>query len=105
MLKWFTSKSRRISCDLKTISTIIQDSKIKSVDLIKIDCEGNELKALNGINDNDWAIINQIIIEVLNINNALYKAEKILESKGFKLKIIKEKSLEKTNLYNLIGIK
>ena len=105
IIKWFTSRSKRIVCDLKTISTIIQDSKIKSVDLIKIDCEGNELKALNGIDDEEWTIISQIIIEVHDIDNALNMAKEILKSKGFKLNTIKEKSLEKTNLYNLIGIK
>ncbi len=105
IIKWFRSKPKKINCKLKTLSRVIRECFIKKIDLIKIDCEGNELKVLDGIENNDWRIIKQIVLEVHNINGALKTVIDLLEKKGFEIKIITEPSLEKTNLKNIIGVR
>lgn len=48
----------------KTISSIIDESDIKSIDLIKIDTEGSELDILEGIKNEHWLVIKNFYIEV-----------------------------------------
>ena len=44
---------------------------IKKIDLLKIDCEGNEQKVIDGIEENNWDIIKQLIIEINDIDGRL----------------------------------
>ena len=93
----------KVSCELKKLSDVIENLNIKKIDLLKIDCEGNELKVLNGISNNNWPIINQLIIEVHNINDRLNYINNMLVDKGYVIKKIQEPSLKNTNLYNLFA--
>ena len=56
-----------VECEVKTLSYIIENQNPERIDLLKIDCEGNELNVINGIKPKDWPIIKQIIIEVNDI--------------------------------------
>ena len=71
---------KQIKCELKTISHSIKECQIEKIDLLKIDCEGNELKAINGIQDEDWNIIMQLIIEVHDIDGRLDHIVKMLKN-------------------------
>ena len=95
----------KINCKLKRLSDLIQSYSIKKIDLLKIDCEGNELKVLEGLDNNHWPIIKQLIIEVHNIDDRLNYIKKMLSEYGFNIKILQEPSLKKTNLYNLFARK
>ena len=96
---------KNIQCKLKPLSLVINENKIKKIDLLKIDCEGNELKVLNGISDVNWGIIKQLIVEVHDINGRLDIVKNILNSRGYKIDIFKEQSLKETNLFNVVAIK
>jgi len=98
---WLKRGSKNITCELKTLSYIIEDNSLEKIDLLKIDCEGNELKVLNGIAPKHWKIIKQIIIEIHNINDRYHTISKLLIKEGFKLKTFKEESLKDTNLLNV----
>ena len=63
------------------------------------------IKFINGINKENWSIINQLIIEINDIDGRLKYIENKLKKLGFKIKIIQESALEKTNLYNLFAKK
>ena len=69
--------------------------------MLKIDCEGNELKTINGIQDADWDIIMQLIIEVHDIDGRLDYIIKMLKNKNYVVDVLKEASLEDTSLYNV----
>jgi len=92
---------QQIKCELKTISESIKECQIEEINLLKIDCEGNELKAINGIKDSDWNIIMQLIIEVHDISGRLNHIVEMLKSKNYSVDVIKEPSLENTSLYNV----
>ena len=52
-------------CTIKTLSQVIEETSISKIDLLKIDCEGNELNVINGISNKHWDIIKQIIIKYI----------------------------------------
>ena len=98
---WMRRNPKYIKCKLKTLSYVIEKKTIHKIDLLKIDCEGNELKVLEGIDDKDWPIIKQIVLETHNINDRLNKIINKLERYGFTLKVVKEQSLKETELFNI----
>ena len=93
----------KIECEVKTLSYIIESQKLQRIDLLKIDCEGNELKVLEGINDNHWKVIKQLIIEVHDIDNRLNTIIKILKNQNYDVEIEKEDSMKNTRLFNVIA--
>ena len=60
------NQSEKVECNLTTISTIIKKYNVQVIDLLKIDIEGCEELALNGIEKSDWKKIRQITLEVEN---------------------------------------
>ena len=103
IVHWLKKGSRNIKCKLKTLSTIIEENSLDKIDLLKIDCEGNELKVIDGIDSKHWGIIKQIVVEVHNVNNRYDYIAGILQKEGFKLTTLKEESLKETNLVNIYG--
>jgi hypothetical protein len=84
---------------------IIDSLSIKKLDLLKIDCEGNEQKVIDGIEENNWNIIKQLIIEINDIDGRLnYINNKLIEL-GYTTRIIQEPALKNTKLYNLFAKK
>ena len=62
----FTKGMKEESCVVKTLSEVIEgyDSLGKSrISLLKIDVEGSELDVLHSIDDRQWHLIDQIVIE------------------------------------------
>lgn len=97
--------SEEFECELKTISQIIKDNSISKIDLLKIDVEQAELDVINGIKDEDWVIIEQIIIEVHDIEGRLNIITERLNKFGFNIEIEQCKYLSKTNMYNIFARK
>ena len=94
-----------IICSIKTLSHVIKENKISKIDLLKIDCEGNELNVINGITSKDWDIIKQIVMEVNDIDGRFEYINKKLINLGYSVKTTKDPSLEGTNLINLFAKK
>ena len=95
----------RSKCSIKRLSEIINLFSISQIDLLKIDCEGNELNVINGINNKHWPIIKQIVIEVNDINGRFNYISEKLTTSGYKIKVTKDPSLKDTNLINLFAKK
>ena len=100
--KYLTANSQKIQSPVITLSQFIKKEKIKNIDFLKIDCEGEEINVLRGIQNNHWPRIKKIIMEVNDIDHNLEGAKKILLQNGFKkIKLEKEKGFEKTKLTNI----
>ena len=101
--KYPTSNSQIITNNVITLNNFIKDYKnLEQINLLKIDCEGEEINVLHGINDSNWKIINNVIVEVNDVENNLEKAKTILLNNGLKMfQIQKEKGFEKTKLTNI----
>ena len=105
LLKIIRNKSKVINCQLRPLSYFIDKYNLDKIDLLKIDCEGNELKVLEGITEDNWKIINQIIVEVHDVDDRLDYVKSMLKDRGFIYKIEKEASLKETNLCNIFACK
>jgi len=90
-----------ISCKLKTLSMSIKECGINRIDLLKIDCEGNELKVFKGISDYHWSLINQIVVEVHDVEGRLNYICEMLKARGYIVNVASEPSMENTALYNI----
>lgn len=92
----------QVICQLRTISEIVREHKIKRIDLLKIDVEKAELDVLMGIKDRDWQKIKQVAIEVHDLDGRLQEITNLLEQHGFnEIKVAQEAMLEGSNLFNL----
>jgi FkbM family methyltransferase len=97
---------KQVTCQLKTLSSIIEENNIQKIDLLKIDCEGAEWDVLEGIKEEHWAMIKSIVIEVHDIAGRFEKVNHLLKEKGFmKLHSESEKGLENTALYNIFALR
>ncbi|MBN2154928.1 MAG: FkbM family methyltransferase [Candidatus Lokiarchaeota archaeon] len=80
-------KKKRVPIKVRPLSDIIKETKVNSIDFLKMDAENYEWQILQGISDSDWKLIKQIAMEVhTNIaggNNLLQKITNLLLSKDF----------------------
>lgn len=99
LVDFVIESQREVFCQIRTISSIIQQEKIERINLLKIDVEKAELDVLKGIEKQDWEKIDQIIIEVHNTNNKLSIIKSLLSEKKYIVKVQQETKLEGTGLY------
>ena len=104
--KYLTYNSKNITSPVIQLSNFISKHKINKINLMKIDCEGEELNVLLGIKKMHWKLIQNIIIEVNNINSNTSKIKKILNENGFlHINLEKEKGFENSKLVNIYASK
>lgn len=92
-------KKVEIKCQLKTISGIIHEANIKQIDLLKIDAEKSELAILKGIQEDDWQIIKQIVLEAHSIEEVDVVIP-LLKQKGFEIKVEQEDQFANSGVFN-----
>ena len=58
---------------------------VERIDLLKVDVEGAEFDVLAGLDEEHWALVQNVVLEISEIRNqgALERMERLLESKGF----------------------
>jgi len=100
--RWLRSGAQSVLCNLVTISAIIEEYDIEHIDLLKIDCEGAELEALKGIQDEHWSRIQHVIAEVHDIDGRLDEVLSLVKKHGLTQVIVeKEPGFEHTPLCNV----
>jgi len=84
-------KAELLDCNLRPLSEIIKEDKIKQINLLKIDAENYEREVLAGIRNNDWNLIQQISMEVHTHikggENLLNELVDLLKSKKFQVEV------------------
>lgn len=99
-------QSTQVSGELRTLSSVINELDIKSIDLLKIDVEGEEYEVLKGIEGKDWGKIKQIIAEVHDRDGRLERIQKLLITHGFDITIEKNTLLPpEVNNLNLYAVR
>jgi len=89
---------------LRTLSSVIAEEKIERIDLLKIDAERSEWEILNGIADEDWAKIRQIVLEVHDDDGAtLDRIAGLLRAKGFLVAVDQESLLRGSGLQGIFA--
>jgi len=73
------------ACAVGTLSGLIAQLHLESIDLLKIDCEGDELRVLHGLCSADWRRVRQVAMEVHDIYGRLDAAVALLRRHGFRV--------------------
>ncbi|MDZ8050290.1 MAG: FkbM family methyltransferase [Aulosira sp. ZfuVER01] len=103
----FFEEEQQVKCQVRTLSSVMNELGINSIDLLKIDVEGAEYEVLQGIADKDWPKIKQIVGEVHNKKGRVEKIQQLLISHGFNIKLEKREQLPSTyvDTYNLYAVR
>lgn len=54
----------KVECQIRTLSSLIEENQLTQIDFLKIDAENYELHVIKGIKDQDWQKIQHIAMEV-----------------------------------------
>src|SRR6266545_4139214 len=94
---------------IRRLSNVIKSERVEKIDLLKIDVQGAELDVLQGINNDDWNEIGQLVMEVHDAEGTqtqgrLEVIKAMLEARGYEVTIEQDALLEKTDRYNLYAL-
>ncbi|MGH7832000.1 MAG: phosphopantetheine-binding protein, partial [Candidatus Binatia bacterium] len=90
--------------ELRKLSSVIEQENIERIDLLKINVEKSELDVLNGIKDQDWPKIKQIVLEV-DVKENLPTITSLLESHGYEYVVEQDNLLKGTTLCYVYAIR
>jgi iturin family lipopeptide synthetase A len=82
----------KISSRTRSLSDVLRENAIERIHLLKIDTEGAELAILKGINPEDYARIEQIVMEV-HSEALLEQVTAVLSEHGYTLAVEENKNL------------
>jgi FkbM family methyltransferase len=88
-----------LPCELRTLSSMLREHAVDRVHLVKIDVERAELDVLNGIDDDDWERIDQIVAEVHDDDGRLASVATLLTARGFSLAMEQEEAMCGTGVH------
>ncbi|HEX3531246.1 MAG TPA: amino acid adenylation domain-containing protein [Thermoanaerobaculia bacterium] len=72
--------------ELISLSDVIREQGIEKIDLLKVDAEKSEADILAGLRDEDWAKIDQVVLEV-HSDELLEKVSGMLRAHGFDIAV------------------
>lgn len=73
-----------------TLSQLLATWGVGSVDLLKIDAEGDELNVLRGLRSADWPKVRQVVLEVHDIYGRLEHTLRLLRRHGFRATAVQQ---------------
>ena len=73
-----------VTCELRTLSSFLEEEGLERVDLLKIDVERAERDVLAGVGERDWPRIRQLAVEVHDEDGRLGELELLLAERGFR---------------------
>ncbi|MCG7534489.1 type I polyketide synthase [Pseudoalteromonas sp. OOF1S-7] len=89
------------NCQLRTLSSIIESEAVTQIDLLKIDVQKCELEVLEGIEQQHWQRIRQVVIEVHDVGEQMPRVIRLLEGNGFSVFKEQDDLYENSNIWNL----
>jgi FkbH-like protein/FkbM family methyltransferase len=89
-----------VDVELRSLSSVIREQGIERIDLLKLDAEKSEWNVLQGIDEEDWPKIRQIVMEIHDADGVLRdRIMGLLAQKGFQCAIEQDRS--QAGLYNV----
>ena len=85
-----------IPVPLRPLGDVIAESGLTRIDLLKINVEKAELEVLLGLRDEQWAMIQQIALELHDVDGRLDITLTMLKARGFEVVVEEDWSLEHT---------
>jgi len=97
--------AQRLTCEVRTISEVIDENGIERIDLLKIDVERAEWDVLMGIEPGHWGRIAQVVVEVHDVDDRLAHVLALLRGNGFCCVTEQHASLAGTDLHNVYAVR
>src|SRR5207245_1849959 len=97
-------RSKTVSAQLRTLSSVIAEQRLERIDLLKINVEKSELNVLRGLGPEDWPKIRQLVIEV-DLQENLAPITALLEGHGFEVLVEQDPLLRQTELCYVYAIR
>ncbi len=94
-------QAERVTARLRTLSDVIAEQGVATIDLLKVDVEKAELEVLRGLGDRDWEKVRQVVVEVHDVAGRLREVTELLGRHGFQVVAEQDTTLAGTVLYNL----
>ncbi|WP_163510266.1 non-ribosomal peptide synthetase [Fodinicola acaciae] len=94
-------RTETYECAVRTLSDVIADSGVEHIDLLKIDVEKAELDVLAGLKEDDFARIDQLVVEVHDTGGRLAAVTNLLTRQGYRTVAKRDPQLAGTDLHNV----
>ncbi|WP_334189202.1 amino acid adenylation domain-containing protein [Noviherbaspirillum sp.] len=98
-------ESEEYTCSVRRLSDVIAEEGVERIDLLKIDVENAEYEVLCGIDDDDWAKIGQVVMEVHDVGGRLARILEMMEARGFAVRHEQDEWLKNTPLHNVYAVR
>jgi natural product biosynthesis luciferase-like monooxygenase protein/FkbM family methyltransferase len=79
-------RTETFAVELVSLSDVIRENGIEHIDLLKVDAEKSEADILAGLTTEDWAKIDQVVLEV-HSDELLEKVAAMLRAHGFEMAV------------------
>jgi 31-O-methyltransferase len=102
---FLTSKFKQVTfpCRLRTLSEIVDEERVKHIDLLKVDVERSERDVLAGIREEHWGLIRQVVIEVHDEHGALDEVRTLLARHGLETTTEQDPKLRGTKIFSVFA--
>lgn len=98
-------ETEALACELRTVSQVLREWSIATVDLLKIDVEKAELDVLAGIEEADWPRIRQVVAELHLDCDEREQAARTLVEHGFEVRVEQDPTMAGTRIQMLYGVR
>lgn len=78
------------TCPLRTVSDVVREHGVETIDLLKVDVEKSEADVLAGIAEADWPKVRQAVVEVHDRGDRLHRLASLLAGRGFRVETEQE---------------
>ena len=83
-LKKIWSNPVQFEAEFLTLDSVIEENNVETINLLKVDVEGSEFDVLDGISEENWSRVQQLVAEVSPSNSDKLPAfEDALKRRGF----------------------
>ncbi|MGW0737579.1 FkbM family methyltransferase [Streptomyces sp. NPDC002851] len=90
---------------LRPLSALIREQGIERIDLIKIDVQKSERQVIDGIADEDWPKIQQMVLEAHDADGEVDRLVALLRSRGFTVKAEQDELYVGTDIHNIYAVR
>lgn len=90
---------------LRPLSAVIREQGIERIDLIKIDVQRSERQVIDGIADEDWPRIQQMVLEAHDADGEVGRLVELLRGRGFTVTTEQDELYVGTDIHNIYAVR
>ncbi|BFV59655.1 hypothetical protein KCMC57_up47590 [Kitasatospora sp. CMC57] len=94
-----------VTCELRTLSDVIDETGVKRIDLLKIDAEKSEREVLLGLRPEHWGLVRQLVIEAHDAPGRIDWIRGHLEERGYGVTVEGLEMLSETGLVTIYAVR